>query len=647
MNDTLLVTSVVMMETMWESRRKDLLDLMTPFVLYAISQESSVGDEINIDHVIGYMVDNYGYEDIPELIVKKIINRNPYKSIKRKQKKYFLAKSLDKFALDFDKRRDESNVKVDRIGKQLSAYLQSHCKRWKQTFNDRESILRLQDFFSRYGLFVGTDKLEQQVKLSPKEHEIDYYISRYIFDNKKENTVQYNDILDLVKGYFLRTVLYLQPENENIMSANYLDVAFYYDTPILLNLLGYQSEEEEREANALHGQLKKKKAQCYYFCHAATEMNNILSAYQYSLKSGQYTGRTLEGLDRKKYTASGVERLKDNWKKQLKDSFQIEERDIPKYTEKEDGTVNEKEVLDEKELTSCILKQAKSYKKENVERDVDSVLAIHRLRKNNECNNIESARAIFVTNNYDLAVSVNNYYRRNVNKKAFPIAITSSELAAIVWVKNGSTANLPEIQLLTNAYAALQPMPELLNKFSEVLEQMQEEGKVTSEEVAALRTNHYVHRELWKETFGDESLTNEHTIMKIKQTYDKGIIDNFKRDNEYKQKQDLYEKVQAQALESGKKAKTNLLKGLRNGSKVISLIIIILCLVATIKTWGTFSWNIFFVIVLIITAISLYDVCKARGKFWDIILVRIANRYETFIIEKKKKEYLALLENEK
>lgn len=106
----------------------------------------------------------------------------------------------------------------------------------------------------------------------------------------------------------------MQPENGNLRSANYRNVDFYYDTPILLNILGYQSEEEKKAANLLHEQLRKQKANFCFFYHAETEMKNILSAYQHSLRSGEYTGRTLEGLDRKKYTVSGVERLKDNWK---------------------------------------------------------------------------------------------------------------------------------------------------------------------------------------------------------------------------------------------------------------------------------------------------------------------------------------------
>ena len=266
------------------------------------------------------------------------------------------------------------------------------------------------------------------------------------------------------------------------------------------------------------------------------------------------------------------------------------------------------------------------------------------------CENIESARAIFVTNNLDLANSVNNYYKRNVNKRAFPLVLTSAELSAMLWVKNGTSTDLPEKQLLNNAYAALQPMPELLNKLSEVLEQMKLEGRVTSEEVTALRTSHYVHRELWKETFGDENLTNTNTIMEIKQKYDDRIIANYKQEKELEkveEKQKLYENAQLNAIEEGKDARQKWLRRLRNGSKLIAVLIFAGCLGATIKTWGNFNWNIFFIIVIGITVLSLYDICKAREQFIDRILVKIANYQETRVIERKKREYLKLFSKEK
>ena len=252
MNNIVLTTSAVMMETMWEEKRKDILDLITPFVLYSIAQKTYIGGEIKIDYIIQNMRDFYGYNDIPKSVIRKILNRNPKKCIKRERNKYFLIKDLGDFADNFDNRCKECDEKINKIGNKLAIYLRDHCTRWKQNYTSEESILRLQDFFSRYGLFVGIDRLEQQIELSPKEHEIDYYIGRYIFDNKRDNTIEYRDILDLVKGYFLKTVVYLQPENGNLLSANYRNVDFYYDTPILLNLLGYQSEDEEKAAHLLH-----------------------------------------------------------------------------------------------------------------------------------------------------------------------------------------------------------------------------------------------------------------------------------------------------------------------------------------------------------------------------------------------------------
>ena len=107
MSNIVLTTSAVMMETMWEEKRKDLLDLITPFVLYSIAQKTSIGGEIKIDYITQSMCVFYGYKDVPESVIRKILNRNPQKCIKRERNKYFLIKDLGKFADDFDKRCKE------------------------------------------------------------------------------------------------------------------------------------------------------------------------------------------------------------------------------------------------------------------------------------------------------------------------------------------------------------------------------------------------------------------------------------------------------------------------------------------------------------------------------------------------------------
>jgi hypothetical protein len=83
------------------------------------------------------------------------------------------------------------------------------------------------------------------------------------------------------------------------------------------------------------------------------------------------------------------------------------------------------------------------YTDENLESDVASVMAIHKFRQGIISNNIESSGYVFVTNNADFVQTFNKYYRENVEKETFQLAITVNALSAITWIKNGEVENLP------------------------------------------------------------------------------------------------------------------------------------------------------------------------------------------------------------
>ncbi|MCF0187397.1 MAG: hypothetical protein HUJ98_13040 [Bacteroidaceae bacterium] len=311
--------------------------------------------------------------------------------------------------------------------------------------------------------------------------------------------------------------------------------------------------------------------------------------------------------------------------------------------------MDEAGVLDEKEIRERILDQAHHYSPDNLDRDMESVLAIHRLRLGYTCTEIEKSRAVFVTNNYDLAKAFNNYYRHNVDSKAFSPVITSSELSAIAWIKGGSVGDIPESQLLVNAYAALQPIPELLERFSTVLDQMESEGKISADAALAMRTSHYVRRELWQTTFGDEAAANECTILSIKEDYDRQVIkDHLQTEaiEKKKRQKELYEKAESQAIDKGRIAKERLLRILRKASKCGCIILILVSLAATIVSWGNIGWGFFWILLIIVNGFSLYDVWKARERFLDAILIWISNQYETKVVEKSKSEYVKLISDD-
>lgn len=345
MNGNQAIISVAMLEATWESRKKDILDLIAPFVMYATATLTSPGEKVNVQKVLKYVRDKFAYKNMPESIVKKVLSRNPYSAIKKEKGNFFLLSAIDDEIEKMNKRRNKCESYLCILGEKLGQYLNSHCKKTRGITNE-QAIKCLHSFFSRYGLEVGTDDLAS-ASISSKDYEIDYYIARFIFDCKDEKKVEYQYLNDLIKGYFLRLAIYVQPENGSLISANYMNTTFFYDTPFLLDLLGYSSKEREENAKLLHSMLKKQNGRFCYFPHTRQELIDILYAYKYSLNANSTaTGtRTLEGLNERGFNGSDVEREITLLQSKLKSLFSIEEQELPMYAQRADGAVDEKKLL--------------------------------------------------------------------------------------------------------------------------------------------------------------------------------------------------------------------------------------------------------------------------------------------------------------
>lgn len=142
-----------------------------------------------------------------------------------------------------------------------------------------------------------------------------------------------------MKGYFLSTVVYLQPDNANILTASYRNVSFYYDTPFLIQFLGYQSKQAQNSAIELHQLLKRQSGSFFYFPQTEEEIISILTAYQHSL-SNRNSSKTLEGLDILEYGTGSVERLKHTFPARLASpQNEISRAPLPPYPQKQMGAL--------------------------------------------------------------------------------------------------------------------------------------------------------------------------------------------------------------------------------------------------------------------------------------------------------------------
>lgn len=697
--------SAVMLESIWASRKQDMVDLVAPFIMYATATLTSPGKQINTKQVLLYVQKHFAYPDMPEEIVRRVLARSI--KVTKVKSKYILTENIDTEVEKMNIRRKKCEDSIEDLGIILSEYLNKHCKVRKNRLTANDAVNNLHQFFSRYGLQVGTDNLAS-VHISPKEYEIDYYIAQFIFENKDRNNEIYQKIIDLVKGYFLRLAIYIQPTDGDILSATYKDTVFIYDTPILLDILGYSGKEREDSAIALHKAIERQHGKICYFPHIKDEIISILTAYKHSLDGSKKSikSRTLEGLDDKNYRSEDVEREISLLSTRLENKFKITEYAVPLYEQKADETVDESKILGEEEIKKYIKENTKHYLDDNLENDVNSALAVHRLRAGITCDTIESSKFLFVTNNADFLYAFNAYYKENVDKKTFPIVISDSNLSAITWVKSGKIDNISETQLIKNAYIAMQPIPEIMSKVEDIFEKMKEQGDITTEQVVVLRASRCFKNEIWQKSFGEVDIISELTVQEAQKKYEEQLIEEEKNKHkkeleekdfayseqlgelnqkltaqdikyaherklleqdltdshknvdrlqkefsEYKDENKRNEKEREEKIrkKSDEEAKKEGDKYLKLSKKILNIVLgcfIISFAVATIITtvYEGPIWLIVSELILTFVAVySLYDLLKSKRAFIVNILERKANQRETKVREEKYREYREFL----
>ena len=689
------IISAAMLEATWESRKKDMLDLVAPFVMYATATLTSPGEKIDIPKVLKYVRENFAYKDMPESIVKKVFSRNPYSAIRKERGTYYLLSAIDDEIEKMNTRKDKCEQYLRILGEKLGEYLILHCEK-TQNITSEQAIKCLHLFFSRYGLEIGTDNLAS-VPFSPEKYEIDYYIARFIFDCKDGEKIEYQYLNDLIKGYFLRLAIYVQPENGSLTSAKYTNTTFFYDTPFLLDLLGYRNKEREENAKLLHSMLKKQNGKFCYFPQTRQEIVNILSAYKHSLSANTTTNgaRTLEGLNEKGFSGSDVEREITLLQSKLENMFTVVEHELPMYVQKADGTVDEAKVLGEAEIQQYIRENTTHYTEDNLKNDVASALAIHRLRGGSAGNTIENCRVIFVTNNYDFMKLFNAYYKKNVCDTTFQPIILDSTLSAITWIKAGEVENLPESELLKNAYSAMQPNPEIMMKLEEVLQKLKQSGKIEAEQVATLRVSRVFQHEIWKESFGDVESVTEFSVQEAKKVYERQLIEGevarhkeeeSKIEAEYKNKvaelngqmnamseehsqkiSEMAMKIREQEAEVQKReheynekirvradqyAKQERKKWISHKKLALRIVLIIFSIIGVIgailgiTVYSNIVVTIIMGITTIISIVSNVQTVYSLQSWINRIIEKCANKFETQVRERKLQEYRKLNENE-
>ena len=106
------IISLAMLYALWQTKRSDLLDLIRPFVLYAVGVTTKVGDIIDVEGICRYMESEFGYQSFQCAVVERILLRETSDAIKqesriikKEDRKFILIASLSTQVEKFNSKR--------------------------------------------------------------------------------------------------------------------------------------------------------------------------------------------------------------------------------------------------------------------------------------------------------------------------------------------------------------------------------------------------------------------------------------------------------------------------------------------------------------------------------------------------------------
>lgn len=505
MDNRNMLTNGAILTAIWDETQKDNLELIKPFVEFLIGENYQLGEKIDNNKIIKQMDEKFSFAKFPETVLIKVYGRLK-NIVERKNGEYYLKKDISKVCQKFKERQIRLQEESEKVIEALKVYLKDINSKFKNIDNQETTIL-FTLFLEKMGFLTIENIKEYENKDNYKKDQNNFYIAKFIINEFENETTVSKYIEKIISGFMLANAIYMQVDSDNKETLKKVDI--YLDAPLLLNILNFKTTSQNESGNLLMQLLKDKKANIYCFRHNFDEVYSILENYKNNLSS--IREKTLEQLDIDGYTKSDVDRIMNQLEIML-NNHGIIVKDTPEYENNYAG------VIDEKKLTDFLMENYADNKEKIegvVERDVKSIAAIGRIRKDRICKKIEDCRAIFVTTNYNLV----EYSGKCLEQKKYEeigFLITDVEIITVLWLKSfKANPDLPKLKLIENARTSLELTSTMMKRVKDVIEKMEKEGTINQADVvsANIQELNYYKKEIMERIDGDEENINEQVIL--------------------------------------------------------------------------------------------------------------------------------------
>jgi hypothetical protein len=498
-----LLIGLAMLRQNWDRRQRTYLDSFIPFVVDCLRQAGNEGaSELSIAEAVA---ERFGIT-VPIGALKTILKRT---------RRAGLAVASDGChratdeALELEPLtavRDQEERKIRALSQRLRDFAQAeHSLGWSEAESDEALQYFVENWTASLDLIRsridGTAYEPQLVQ----HREADYVVSSFVLHLREFEPEPFDWFIDVIKGCMLSVGLYLDPGR---LDQSLDRVTAYLDTPFLLGLIA-GAPDSAVAADELLGMASELGMCMACFEHTAVEMQGVLEQ-----RAGAI--RRVEGA---RQADPGPTQISEDLSPSDLEDMAARLNDL---LGKRGIRVTRKPVWDGGDLVDEgalheALQSHVGYRSERArEKDVDSLVAVQRIRRGGTPTRIEDARAIFVTTNSHLVKASGRHFGTSQEPHTVPVALTSHELATILWLKSPTPRpDLPWKQVVADCRAAINPNDAVWSRYLEEVAVLEQREDVDPEMYYVARFSNEARATLMGRTHGDPNRLDARTVQEI------------------------------------------------------------------------------------------------------------------------------------
>lgn len=477
---------------------KDYLEYLRPFVLQVLVDHPPHG--VTAQGVTTLIEQRFGLT-LPERTVEIVV--------RRLSKAGLLSRANNEYTIDGevpDPRLSARQAEADRHIQAVLTDLQRFSRDTaKPLQTQQEAVDSIRTFLAEFDITCLRAYLRGTTipDLDGARPSSAVLVGDYVRHLQNTSPERFRSFVVLVQGHMLANALTC-PDLDKAPKT-YRGLTFYLDTPLLIRYLGCEPESLRKAMEDLVALLRQLEGTIAVFSHSRDELRSVLrTSGDYLSDLGGRPSSIVREARRRGTTRSDLRLLAASLDERL-DDLGVKTKPTP--------VGNNQNGIDESRFERMLEHEVTYANPRAREYDVRSVQSVYTLRGNSSPTSLEKARAVLVTSNAALSRAAWKFGEEYAASRNVSSVITDFSLANMAWLKVPLGADsIPATQLLSCAYAALEPSEALLEKYLREIERLEDQGRISERDHQVLRSDPRALDSLVHLTGGDAAFLGRETI---------------------------------------------------------------------------------------------------------------------------------------